>query len=203
MIICTEGCIGVGKTTLTKKLAAEFGGHSIFEEFENNPFLKDFYANQDSFAFHMQSTFLFLQSKQFLKAAALEQGRNVFVDFHPVKSKIFSDIVIKDAAEYDLIQKIYNQLFGAAEEKILIVYLKAEADVILNRIKRRNDPFADAISAAYIENIINTYEHHFAQYKSPFITIDTNAMDFENSDADWQLVKQQIADKINELGKGI
>ena len=199
MIVCIEGCIGVGKTTLTKKLAAALGGHSIFEEFENNPFLKDFYANQDSFAFHMQSTFLFLQSKQFLKAAAFEKGNNVFVDFHPVKSKVFSNIVIKDAAEFEIIQNIYHQLFAGVEEKVLIVYLKANSDVILNRIKQRNDPFAEDISPSYIESVINSYNHFFEHYTFPLIAIDTNILDFEKNESDWQLVKQQVIDKMDEI----
>lgn len=199
MIICIEGCIGVGKTTLAKKLAAQLGGHSVLEEFENNPFLKDFYAAPDTFAFHVQSTFLCLQSKQFLKAAALQKETNVFADFHPIKSRVFSDIVIKDAAEYAIIQKIYHQLFAAVEEKILIVYLKAQTAVILDRIKQRNDPFTNAISATYIQSVIDTYELYFRNYKFPLVTIDTNALDFENNEADWQQVKHQITVKMKEL----
>jgi len=200
MIVCIEGCIGVGKTTLTQKLMAALEGYGIFEEFENNPFLKDFYANQDNLAFHMQSTFLFLQSRQFLKATAMGVGKNVFVDFHPVKSKVFSSIVIKDAAELEIIKMIYRQLFAATEETTMIVYLKATAEVILNRIKQRNDPFAKDISVAYIKNVIAAYDAHFASYKFPFITIDTNAIDFEKNDADWQWVKQQIVTAMNEMG---
>jgi len=201
MIICIEGCIGVGKTTLAKKLAAQLGGHTVLEEFENNPFLKDFYGEPDTFAFHVQATFLCLQSKQFLKAAALAKEKNVFADFHPIKSRVFSDIVIKDAAEYAIIQKIYQQLFAAAEEKILIVYLKATTEVVLNRIKQRNDPFAGAISAKYIQSVINTYELYFRNYKFPLVTIDTNTLDFENNEADWQQVKHQITGAINRMKK--
>ena len=199
MIVCIEGCIGVGKTSLVKKLASEMDGHSIFEEFENNPFLKEFYHDPDQFAFHVQATFLFLQSKQFLKALAFEDGKNVFADFHPVKSKIFSDIVIKNIADYGIIRQIYDRLFADVEEKVLIVYLKANTEVILNRIRQRKDPFAAAISAAYIEKIINTYNSYFENYTFPFITIDTNELDFEKNDADWRFVQQQVIDAMNAI----
>lgn len=201
MIVCIEGCIGVGKTSLTKKLAEELGGQPIFEEFENNPFLKDFYDNPDVFAFHVQSTFLCLQSKQFLKAAALEKDTIVVADFHPVKSKVFSDIVIKDKTEYDIIQKMYDRLFAAVEEKILIVYLKVSPEVVLKRIHQRNDVFTTAIPKAYIENLVNTYKLYFDRYRFPLITIDTDELDFVNNNADWLFVKEQVVSKLKEMAE--
>ncbi len=199
MIVCIEGCIGVGKTSLTKKLSGELDGHGIYEEFENNPFLKDFYNNPDLFAFHVQTTFLCLQSKQFLKAAALEKEKIVFADFHPIKSKIFSDIVIKNETEYVIIQKIYDRLFAALGEKVLIVYLKGSPKGVLKKIKKRNDVFTAEIPRNYIENIINTYNLYFDQYDYPLITIDTDELDFVQNNDDWLFVKKQITDRLNEM----
>ncbi len=196
MIISIEGCIGVGKTSLTKKLSAALGGEGIYEEFENNPFLKDFYGNPDQFGFHVQSTFLFLQSKQFMKATELAIENNVFSDFHPVKSKIFSRIVIKNKTEHDIIQKIYDRLFSDLDSKTLIVYLQASPEIILERIKLRGDKFTSDISGEYIESLINNYESFFENYKNPMISIDTNDLDFEKNNNDWLVIKKIIEDKM-------
>ncbi|MEI9954861.1 MAG: deoxynucleoside kinase [Ferruginibacter sp.] len=198
MIVCIEGCIGVGKTTLTKKLTEAFGGQSIFEEFENNPFLKDFYNTPDVFGFHVQSTFLCLQSKQFLKAEELAKSGNVFLDFHPIKSKIFSDIIVKDKTAYTIIHQIYGHLFETIEPEILIIYLHASAAVIMNRIKQRADEFTTGISLKYIEEVIDNYDAYFKKYKHPLISIDTNAMDFEKNSADWLLIKEKVKSGMNK-----
>lgn len=198
MIICIEGCIGVGKTSLTKKLSAALGGESIYEEFENNPFLKDFYENPDQFGFHVQSTFLFLQSKQFMNATELAKKNNVFADFHPVKSKIFSSIVIKNKTEQDIIQKIYDRLFSNLDSKTLIVYLQASPEIILERIKLRGDKFTSGISRDYIESVTKSYESFFENYKNPMISIDTNNLDFEKNNNNWLLIKKIIEDKMKD-----
>jgi deoxyguanosine kinase len=198
MIVCIEGSIGVGKTTLAKMLTAEFGGQSIFEEYENNPFLKDFYNNPDVFAFHVQTTFLCLQSKQFLKAAELAKSGNVFLDFHPIKSKVFSNIVIKDATDFELILKMYDRFFAAIEPEILIIYLHAEPGVIMNRIRQRNDAFTTNIPFNYIKDLVANYSNYFAKYEHPFISIDTTQIDFEKNEADWQFVKQLVIEAMEK-----
>ena len=198
MIVCIEGCIGVGKTTLTKMLAESLGGESIFEEYENNPFLKDFYASPSVFGFHVQSTFLNLQSKQFLKAEELAKKGNVFLDFHPIKSKIFSDLIALNKTAFTIIHKIYEHLFAGIEPEILIIYLHASPAVIMNRIQQRADEFTTGISLKYIEDLINQYDAYFEKYKYPLISIDTTLMDFEKNNADWLSIKEQVLKGMNK-----
>ena len=198
MMICIEGCIGIGKTTLAQKLSVDPGGYGIFEEYDNNPFLKDFYDNPDLFAFHVQTTFLCLQSKQFLKASSLAASNNVFVDFHPIKSQIFSGIVIKNKTEYDIIQRIYDRLFSSTGIKMLMVYLHAKPEIIFERIRLRNDRFTPGISFPYIEQIVERYNLYFEKYKDPVLSIDMNNLDFVNSNDDWLFVKQLITDKMKD-----
>ena len=199
MIVCIEGSIGVGKTSLTKRLAEELGGHDIYEEYENNPFLKDFYDHPDGFAFHVQATFLCLQSRQFLRAIEMEKEKVVVADFHPVKSKVFSDIVVKNKTDHEIIQKIYEKFFSAIEQKILVVYLKVTPETVMKRIAKRNDNFTATISKDYIENLINTYNRYFDDYQFPHLVIDTDHLDFVQNENDWLFVKEQIINKMKEL----
>ena len=56
--ICIEGTIGVGKTSLAKLIAEEMEAKTIFEEFEENPFLSNFYSDKDRYAMQTQLFFL-------------------------------------------------------------------------------------------------------------------------------------------------
>ena len=62
--IAVEGCIGVGKTTLARMLSERYRGRLIMEPVEENPFLENFYKDQQKWAFQTQLYFLFNRYKQ-------------------------------------------------------------------------------------------------------------------------------------------
>lgn len=184
MLICVEGCIGVGKTTLVKALSKQLKNHSLFEEYDNNPFLMDFYQNQDYYALHVQTTFMFLQERQINRASNyLDADELVISDFHPIKSKVFAQIVLSDI-DRPLVLGLYDRLFQQHSQPDLLILLIANTDIILHRIHKRNDPFTQNISPAYIDNVSTLYKKFFASYAGNLLTIDTSNIDFNESPDD-------------------
>ena len=62
--IAVEGVIGVGKTSLVARLTQTLGAKAIYEEFEKNPFLEEFYEDPERYAFQTQLFFLMSRYKQ-------------------------------------------------------------------------------------------------------------------------------------------
>ena len=57
--LVVEGPIGVGKTSLARRLADAFGARALLERSEENPFLERFYASRKLFALPTLLFFLF------------------------------------------------------------------------------------------------------------------------------------------------
>ena len=62
--IVVEGPVGVGKTTLAKRLAESFNTDLLLEGADENPFLNKFYENKKNVAFQTQLFFLFQRAQQ-------------------------------------------------------------------------------------------------------------------------------------------
>jgi deoxyguanosine kinase len=132
-----EGPIGVGKTSLVKRLAEHFGGETLLEGAEENPFLQRFYDNPRESAFPAQLYFLFQRSRQM---SELQQGdmfrQRLIADFMLEKDRLFAQINL-DRDELDLYEQVYERLTLQAPPPDLVVYLQAPVDVLMERIRRR------------------------------------------------------------------
>ena len=90
MYIAIEGAIGVGKTTLSRLLSSRFQAELILEVFEENPFLADFYADRDTFAFQTQIFFLLSRYHQQQEIPpALQTGENLIADYTWTHTSVF------------------------------------------------------------------------------------------------------------------
>lgn len=188
MYIGVEGAIGVGKTTLARLLGASFRAKLLLEVFEENPFLSEFYTDRERFAFQTQIFFLLSRYHQQRLSVPeiIEQGRHLIADYTFEKDALFAQINLKgDELE------MYHNVHDALAEKIivpdLIVYLRADTEVLMQRIATRDRPYERSMEFAYIEEVNRSYDSFFAdgkQRRSPVLTIDTNELDYvRNQDA--------------------
>ena len=184
--IAIEGPIGVGKTTLCKKLANTFNYHSLLENADDNPFLKRFY-NNENVALATQLHFLFQRSKQ------LEQLHqdDMFdpcriADFLIEKDKIFAQANL-DADEFALYKQVYNELQPKAIRPDLVIYLQAPVDTLIERIIKRGITSEKNINRDYLAQLNDAYSQFFLYYEgAPLLIINATDIDFADNDQHYQ-----------------
>ncbi|HQN04969.1 MAG TPA: deoxynucleoside kinase [Anaerolineaceae bacterium] len=196
MYIAIEGVIGVGKTTLARLLQPSFDANVLLEVFEENPFLSDFYADRQRYAFQTQIFFLLSRYRQQSAAVPglLESGKHLFSDYTFEKDSLFARInLVGDELQ------MYYKVHEALGEKIicpdLLVYLRADTDVLMARIAQRDRPYERQMERSYIDELNLAYDAFYIEEKShpsPVLTIDTNSLDFVNRVEDLQKVDLRI-----------
>ncbi len=173
--IAVEGPIGVGKTTLARLLSEALHTELLLEVFEENPFLPRFYADRERYAFQTQIFFLLSRYRQQRDVIPrVLQHSPLVSDYLFAKDRIFAHLNLKGDE-----LAVYEQLHRALAERIpapdLVVYLKANTDVLLERIAFRDRPYERNMSREYLDALRQAYEAFFATYtEAPVLTIDTN-----------------------------
>ena len=193
--IVIEGPIGVGKTTLANKLASSFGSNLLLEGAEENPFLEKFYENPNAAALPTQLFFLLQRARQ-LKAMKQEDMFNPVrvADFLIEKDRLFAELTLDDD-ELDLYEQVYASLSIDAPQPDLVVYLQAPVEVLLERIQKRGLKHERFIETAYLQRLCDSYVRFFYQYnEAPLLIVNAADIDFANSDADYQMLYQQITE---------
>lgn len=191
--IAIEGPIGVGKTTLTRMLAERLGARSVYEEFSDNPFLRDFYADRERVAFQTQTYFLVARYKQ---QEALRQhdlfARGIVSDYLFAKDRIFAYLNLNEE-ELALYERIYELLRPRLVRPDLVVYLQARPEVLLQRIKLRGRDMESPIDGRYLERLMRAYNQFFFHYEeTPLLVIETSDIDFKNETSQFESVVEQI-----------
>lgn len=191
--IVIDGPIGVGKTSLATLLAPELSARLIFERAEENPFLTDFYQDPARFRFQTQIFFLmnrFAQQEEFLQQDLFHQV--TISDYLFAKDRIFAYLNLND---HEL--ALYEQIYRLLEKKIvqpdLVIYLQADTETILRRIRQRGRSFEKNISREYIEAVNEAYNHYFFRYnETPLLVINTSDIDFVHNPDDLDDLLRQI-----------
>lgn len=191
--IVVEGPIGVGKTSLARRLAESFAGELVLEPSEENPFLERFYRSGRNGALPAQLFFLFQRAKQMEDLRQSDMFSPVRVaDFHMDKDRLFAEVNL-DREEMDLYEQIRAKLDVEAPVPDLVVYLQAPADALLQRIARRGIPYERMIDRAYLERLTDTYARHFYNFdESPLLIVNAAAIDPVSNEADYQRLFDQI-----------
>jgi len=197
--IAVEGAIGVGKTTLARQLAETFNYQMLLENAEENPFLERFYQNQKNAALATQLFFLFQRSQQIQD---LRQG-DIFEpvrvsDFLIEKDRLFARLNL-DEDEYQLYEKVYQQLTIDAPKPDLVIYLQASVDVLLSRIENRGINFEQRIAREYLESINESYSEFFLYYDdAPLLIVNADELDVINRQNDYA----QLVDYLLNIRSG-
>jgi deoxyguanosine kinase len=194
MYIAIEGVIGVGKTTLARLLQPAFNAQLLLEVFEENPFLADFYADRERYAF--QTQIFFLLSRYHQQRAVpkhLANGENIIADYTFEKDALFAGINI-EGDEFD----VYYEVHEALAEKIplpdLIIYLRAGTNVLMQRIASRDRPYERDMDPGYIDTLNQAYDHFFGDgHDGPqVLVVDTNKLNYVANLEDLKWVEDRV-----------
>ena len=192
--IVVEGPIGVGKTSLARRLAESFGSELLLEGAAENPFLERFYRNPRQGALSTQLFFLLQRARQIQELRQHDMFRPVRVaDFLIEKDQLFARLTL-DEQEYKLYEQVYAHMTLDAPEPDLVIYLQAPVDVLLQRIAKRGISYEQHIDAAYLERLSQGYARFFHDYvAAPLLIVNAAYIDLVNSDAAYQDLLTQIA----------
>jgi deoxyadenosine/deoxycytidine kinase len=184
--IVIEGPIGVGKTSLVRRLCASLEAEPVLEQAAENPFLERFYRNPRDGALPTQLYFLFQRAQQL---AALNQ-QDMFAprrvaDYLLEKDRLFARITLDDA-EFGLYEQVYAKLDIQAPKPDLVVYLQAPVDILLERIAKRGIRYEQQIERAYLERLNEAYARFFHEYDAaPLLIVNAASIDPINNQTDY------------------
>jgi len=197
--IVVEGPIGVGKTTLAKKLAESFGSELLLEGAAENPFMSRFYENPKAAALSTQLFFLLQRARQMQEIRQADMFNPVRIaDFLMEKDRLFAELTLDDD-ELKLYEQVYDQLTIDVPVPDLVVYLQAPVEVLLGRIENRGIQHERLIEAAYLQRLSDSYVEFFYHYtEAPLLIVNAADIDFANNENDYQ----QLLERLKSMKSG-
>lgn len=191
--IVIEGPIGVGKTSLAKRLAETFNMNLLLEPAADNPFLPAFYRNPSQAALPTQLHFLFQRTKQIetLRQTDLFNPARI-ADFLLEKDRLFARATLSDA-EYDLYMQVYNRVMIEPPAPDLVIYLQASPEILLQRIHKRGIDYERLIDENYLKKITDAYVEFFYHYTaSKLLIINTENFDLVKGSSNYDILLEHI-----------
>jgi deoxyguanosine kinase len=191
--IVIEGPIGVGKTSLARRLADSFETDLLLEGAAENPFLERFYRDPRSGALPAQLFFLFQRARQIQDMRQSDMFRPVRVaDFLLEKDRLFAELTL-DADELQLYNQVYEHVTLDAPVPDLVIYLQAPEDVLLKRIAKRGIRYERMIDATYLRNLSEAYARMFLNYEAaPVLIVNAEHINLVDNDRDYAALLEQI-----------
>ncbi len=191
--IIIEGPIGVGKTSLAKILAKVFNARCILEKPEENPFLSHFYQDRRKYAFQAQVFFLLTRFQQQQDIAQFDLVNQVTIsDYLFDKDRLFAHLNL-DENEFVLYEKIFRLLGGRIPAPDLVIFLQAKPEVLLQRIKTRNNAYEKEMDLDYLKRLTEAYNYYFFHYnQTPLLVVNTSEIDFVKRKEDLDQLLREI-----------
>jgi deoxyadenosine/deoxycytidine kinase len=199
--IAIEGPMGLGKTSLAKRLSLRLDATVVLEDNEN-PFLADFYAGRPGSALQAQLYYLLSRHRQQLGLRQVDLfAQSTVSDYLFDKDKIFAYLNLDDN-ELFIYQRLYDLLVKDVPAPDLVIYLQAPTDVLVRRLRERaKDSELDAPvpDGGYLRELNEAYQYFFFHYTaSPLLVVETSQFDLHASeDAVEDLIRQ-----IRTMGRG-
>jgi deoxyadenosine/deoxycytidine kinase len=193
--IVVEGPIGVGKTSLARKLATLTEAELILENADENPFLGRFYEDRRRYALPAQLFFLVSRVEQ---ARRLAQGElftpATISDFMLEKDLLFARMTL-DEAEFKLYRQLYEGLKPQASAPDLVIFLQARTATLAERVRKRGRAVERHLTEAYLGDLSSAYNEFFYHYdQAPLLTVNSEHLNIADKDEDFNLLVQRIQD---------
>jgi len=196
--IAIEGTIGVGKTSLAELLSKELGARLVLEDFEDNPFLPDFYNDPERFGFQTQLFFLLQRYRQQQDLRQVDMFQKLLItDYMFVKDRLFASLNLGDKEMH-----LYDTIASLLERNIikpdLVIYLQADTDVLMKNIEKRGRNMERNVTWEYIDALNQVYTEYFFRYQdTPLVIINTNNIDFVENESDLKEVIDYIRQPVS------
>lgn len=196
--IAIEGPIGVGKTSLAELLSKELGARLVLEDFEDNPFLPDFYNDPERFGFQTQLFFLLQRYRQQQDLRQVDMFQKLLItDYMFVKDRLFASLNLGDKEMH-----LYDTIASLLERNIikpdLVIYLQADTDVLMKNIEKRGRNMERNVTWEYIDALNQVYTEYFFRYQdTPLVIINTNNIDFVENESDLKEVIDYIRQPVS------
>lgn len=191
--IVVEGPIGVGKSSLARLMAEDFGARPILDDPDANPFLPLFYENSEQFAFQTQLFFLlsrYQQQKQLKQQDLFDQ--QVVCDYLFAKDLLFAQMNLTEE-ENQLYLQIYKMLDQKLPKPDVTIFLQANPDVLMERIRKRSKDYEDNIDPDYVLEVSQNYSQFFFQYnETPLLVVNVTDIDFIKERRDYEMLKDEL-----------
>jgi deoxyadenosine/deoxycytidine kinase len=197
--VAIEGTIGVGKTSLAKLISEHLGAKLVLEEFQDNPFLTDFYEDPERHAFQTQLWFLLQRFQQQQDLRQIDMFQNlVITDYMFVKDRLFASLNLNEK-EMSLYDSVANMMERNVIGPDLVIFLQADTETLMRNISRRGRDFEKNMSEDYIDALNQVYNEYFFRYQdTPLVIINTNNFDFVNNKSDLD----EVINYIRQPAKG-
>jgi len=197
--IAIEGAIGVGKTTLTQKLADKLGSTTFFEQVDDNPFIELFYQDPTRHALSVQLSFLFSRLKHWHSLNQQDLfSQGVISDYLFAKDHIFATVTLSDEelALYDQVSRLTHEDITQPD---LVIYLQSKPNIIMERIRRRNRNIERGLNADYLQKIITAYDQYFFHYQdTPLLIVQTDRMNFADHEDAVDMLIERIGNMTSQ-----
>lgn len=191
--IVVEGPIGVGKTSLTQRLADHAGAQVLLEKPQDNPFLARFYQDAVRYALPTQLFFLFQRINEVRELAQMDLfGSRTVSDYLFDKDTLFARLNLSED-EFKLYQAIYQSLAPQAPTPDLVIYLQASTNTLIERVQRRGFRYESSISDDYLVKLASSYGEFFHHYDAaPLLTVNSDNLNFVDNEEDFALLMERI-----------
>ena len=196
--IAIEGPIGVGKTSLANLMSKELSARLVREEFDENPFLPDFYKDPERFAFQTQLFFLLQRYRQQQELRQVDMFQKLLItDYMFVKDRLFASLNLGEK-EMQLYDTVANLLERNIIKPDLVIYLQADTDTLMKNIATRGREMETGITYEYIDALSQVYTEYFFRYQdTPLVIINTNNIDFVHNEDDLKEVIKYIRQPVS------
>ena len=202
--IVISGNIGVGKTTISKKISKKFNWELQLEEVKDNPYLDDFYKSMKDWSFHLQIFFLNSRFNQIQKISesnnVVIQDRSIYEDYEVFTKTLYDSGVLMER-EFNNYKRLYNTILKYINEPDLLIYLRnLNIDKIISNIDKRSRKFEKSIDKEYLKKLNIYYENWIKKHpQEKILTIDLSEDDFIEDPKFLKKIYSMIEKKINEL----